>query len=124
MIEEVKKILRDLEHTEYNKFGDKFIDAALDIEQVNNTAQQICQLFEPKPDEGRLLTGEEIHKVCFDGHEEEGDGWCYKCLTLTRDAQDAKTASIKDKEYKKEWLEYAWLVTELRNALAQKEGVK
>jgi len=50
MIEEVKTILRNLEHVEYNELGNKFIDAALGIKQVNDTAQQICQKFPKTPD--------------------------------------------------------------------------
>lgn len=44
MVEEVKKILGELEHIECNKYGDKFIEAALSIQQIEDTAQQICQL--------------------------------------------------------------------------------
>jgi len=61
LIDKVKEILGDLEYTEYNESGNKFIDAALDIKQVNETAKQICQLSPKSPDnpegyEGRLLT--------------------------------------------------------------------
>ena len=81
-----------------------------------------------KPEKGRLLTDEDMLSIVnsIPGRQPGED---YSRLTIAimnrvAKAQRDLTASIKDKEYKKERLEYVWLVTELRNALAQKEGVK
>ena len=63
-------------------------------EATRNHARDICQLFEPKPDEGRLLTQEEINKAYDDAPEPLGT------LEVALVAQDAKTASIKDAECK------------------------
>ena len=53
MIEKVKKLL-DERYPQYKGF---FFQ--------QETARQICQLFEPKPDEGRLLTDEELVEECM-----------------------------------------------------------
>ena len=89
-IEEVKKIL-------YPRY---FKDEGF----ANVVAAQICQRFEPKPDESRLIPPHELQamyekwlakvedlaKIGCGAHEGFGE--------MARRTQDAKTASIKDAE--------------------------
>ena len=104
MIEGVKKILdkqRGLTHIVWTGNGHA------PIYDVSNEelAQQVCQLFEPKPDEGRLLTPEQILAVEVDypdrptnpDMDAEND-WLQLIVIMAIEeackAQDAKTASI------------------------------
>jgi hypothetical protein len=58
-------------------------------------ATRICQLFESKPDESRMLTKEEINKV----YDELKPEWTVGMERIALcSAQDAKTASIVRKE--------------------------
>jgi len=127
MIEKVAKILGnmayEIEHCDYK---DPIVGR-----KVKRATLQICQLFEPKPkrtsvsipeveppewfkdpkpDEGRLLTDEEIRKACksinADMVNKIMDGTAYDKVypedRAIAKAQDAKTASIKDAEIEKE----------------------
>lgn len=61
--------------------------------RVKKQAKQICQLFEPKPNQSRLLADEEIDEIENEYPRKFGIG------VTTAKAQDAKTASIKDAEW-------------------------
>ena len=99
MNEKVKKILKDLVES---------IDCSNDIFAYENfyrlATQQICQLFEPKP-EGRLLTDAEMQTIRNELvryiNLDKPFGKVEVCKAIAK-AQDAKTASIKDAEIKKE----------------------
>ena len=133
MIEEVKKILEDYQ-LYLSDIETKSPAQSRGVSKYN-AAQQIDdyyrQLFEPKPkrtsvsipeveppewfkdpkpDEGRLLTDEEIRKACksinADMVNKIMDGTAYDKVypedRAIAKAQDAKTASIKDAEIEKE----------------------
>ncbi len=90
MIEEVKKILdkqRCLTHIVWTGNGHAPIYDVSNEELV----QQVCQLFEPKPDEGRLVTDEDIKLIAEGGDVPQK---YIGCLKWAVKIQDAKTASI------------------------------
>ena len=83
-LEEVKKILESNEQLIAHDYG-------VPNQEVNELARQICQLFEPKPDESRLLTDEEIIEAYIDG--ESNDPECphtFECFMNVAKAQLAK----------------------------------
>ena len=90
-IEEVKKILKEMEFTTH---GLVLVEGTgLVAKLTDSDIEQICQLFEPKPNEGRLLT-EELREIWLQWQE---SGENYGQLI---DAVSTKTASIKDAECK------------------------
>lgn len=90
-IGEVKKILDYFMRDNHNFYPSP---------KTAELAQEICQLFEPKPDQSRLLTDEERNNIVNSIPERQ---WgCGSCTERLVKAQDAKTASIKDAEYKQE----------------------
>jgi len=118
MIEKVEKIL----NSEPVRMYPTMEDAKKAIRKRNaKLAQQICQLFEPKPDEGRLLTDEELKSYGLSDQE-----ILAVASQIIRGKQDAKTASIKDAE----WGHHVDHIVENERILgrakwqALKEGVK
>ena len=89
-IEEIKKII----DKHWGEWGNTYDSQRVEI------AKQICQLFEPKPDQARLLKGKEIMQA----HEGER---CRDCGRSIAEAQDAWTASIVRAECEGEF--YQWL---------------
>lgn len=89
-IEEVKKILNsDLNpKSPYRPDGDYYPMYAEN--QITSVARQIRQLFEPKPNESRLLTDEEI-VARWGAHPTTGDISVYRSIAQI---QDAKTYPI------------------------------
>lgn len=63
----------------------------------NGVAREICQLFEPKPSESRLLTDEEIKVVRYGWELRDNQTLVIPVYNRSLiEAQDTKTASIKD----------------------------
>lgn len=95
LVDILDKVILEARQNGYNR--------AFEIRQ--KAFREICQLFEPKPDESRLLTDEEITSAAIQGNAElpsygstSAEHWHaeYRAIAKT---QDAKTASIKDAEY-------------------------
>lgn len=84
-IEEVQKIL-----------DDNLLIEGADYTDVDKAAKQICQLFEPKPDESRLLTDEEIDALDAEFTSDQLGSHAHENKLVA--TQDAKTAPI---EYKR-----------------------
>ena len=77
--DKVKEIARSMiTASHYNNLDDKTFDSYI---------KEICRLFEPKPDEGRLLTDGEVGEIVGDCKE-----W-WEIPDRIAKAQDAKTAS-------------------------------
>ncbi len=80
-----------------------------------NPLKIIGYLYEPKPDESRLLTGDEIDKLIYPR------GQSSKAVAK---AQDLKTAHIKDAECAKEKAEFGLSVNEAAYHLCQQKIAK
>ncbi len=83
---------------------------------------QICQLFEPKPDKSRLLTGEEVAHEMPAGELKLDQKFAF--AEVVAKAQDAKTASIKNVEMAdlKETIRYLGKALEVTTEVLQKES--
>ena len=100
MIEEVKKIARAMiTASHYNNLPEASFESYI---------REICQLFEPKPDEGRLLTDEVLAEIFVEVEKKYGYQKTPKDFGHIRneasiknhyEAIIAKTASILKKKY-------------------------
>jgi len=111
-IEEVKKILEQ----EVGTF-DSESHTYLDDKTRAELAKQICQLFEPKPDQSRLLTDD--MKVIIAERTKNCASAPYESVKENLEWLVAKTASIMDKKCADERAEFGLSVNEAAVALCE-----
>lgn len=103
-IKEVKELWLNPQNQTVFKKKD-FVDVRFPFKIHNRITTIFCnsQLFEPKPDENRLLTDEEIKEIEKVPPEDYGapPNWWLRANKRVAKAQDAKTTSIKDAECQK-----------------------
>jgi len=92
---------------------------------TSESRQFILSLFEPKPDESRLLSDTEMHdlkRISYNPNADEVELFM-TALRAIAQAQDAKTASIVRVECAKEKAEFGLSVHESSRAMTLKEVI-